>query len=90
MGVPAGITLRSPSPDLSSSARRLEKAEKKRRKEERRKRRGLDSDEESEKRAERKKKEKARESVGMISDGKGMFDVAYSKKGAVREWDVGK
>jgi hypothetical protein len=89
MGVPSGITLRSPSPDLSGSARRLEKAEKRKRKDERRKRRGSDSDDEDLRRRERKKKETGK-MVSSLGEEKGMFGVAYSKKGAVREWDVGK
>jgi hypothetical protein len=85
------ITLRSPSPDLSGSARRLEKAERRKRKEERRKRRGSDTDEEDEKRRKVRKEKEGKTGLGLGGgDEKGMFDVAYSKKGAVREWDVGK
>ena len=87
LDIPAATAIRASSP------RRLEKPRK-----ERTKRRGGDSESEDEreraKRKETRRKERERQKALTVEGGgrgeKGMFDMAYVKKGGVREWDIGK
>ncbi len=91
LDIPAASAIRATSPP----ARRLEKPRK-----ERKRRTWSDESEderEREKRKEKRRAEKQREkaltttmTTEGAADGKGMFDMAYVKKGGVREWDVGK
>ena len=91
LDIPVGSAVRASSPRRIARPRLEEKK--------RRKRRGGSDESEDErervKRKEKRRREKEREKAlttaeAGTGDGKGMFDMAYVKKGSVREWDVGK
>lgn len=89
LDIPAATAIRASSPSRMDNVKPRRKEKKMRWSDE------SDDERERGKRKEKKKQEKQREknlttTVNGDGDGKGMFDMAYVKKGGVREWDVGK
>lgn len=90
---PPGILPRKRAYSPNTLARKAERKERKAAREERRKRRGDNDSEDEKERAKRRerRKEKENEKANGEQQGGGLLDgYEYTKKGSVREWDVGK